>query len=191
MNYEKLAPKELMNQILGDRELCPCLLIGRYVNIFKQVYQGSIERAYTLDNVKSLVEEYEGVTNVNSGVLVLDGVGYLSDVGQNSLLKFIEESKLPIILLSFQDKVSPIIMSRMKMVFKLWHPVKSLNFSKVSAAQKSLNEKKRENPMKDYEEVQYLADNCPRLYTIKQSAGDPFDFSNRKMIEILCSKAGD
>ena len=57
-------------------------------------------------------------SNVNSKFLVLDGIGFLSHVGQNSLLKFIEESKLPIIILSYGDKISPIIMSRMKIIVK-------------------------------------------------------------------------
>lgn len=186
MNYEKMSTDEFVVNILKNYKLCPCLLIGRYVNAFKRKFRGTIERAYSLTDVRNLVEEYEGITQVNSGVLVIEGVGYLSSVGQNSLLKFIEESKLPIILLSYNDKVSPIIMSRMKIVVKRWYEVKSLTFSKIPDAVHALNEKKKDGKMKEYEEVQFMADNCPSLYSIKQQAGDKFDYANKRMIDILC-----
>ena len=185
MDYNKVESKKFIHTVLSNSSLCPCLLIGRYVNEFKHIFKDTIERVYNLQEVKNVVEEYEGVSSVNSGFLVLDGVGYLSDVGQNSLLKFIEESKLPIVLLSYTDRVSPIIMSRMKIVVKLWYSVKSLSFTRVSDAQKALSEKKSSGQMKEYDEVQFLADNCPMLYSIKRQAGDPFDYSNQRMINLI------
>lgn len=178
--------KEFIEKVLTNREMCPCLMIGRYVNEFKKQYKDTIERAYTLGDVRRLVEEYDGIESVNSDVMVIEGIGYLSSVGQNSLLKFIEESKLPIILLSYNDKISPIIMSRMKIVVKRWYQIKSLKFSKVSDAIRALNDKKKDGQMKEYEEVQFMADNCPTLYSIKQQAGDPYDYSNQRMIDIMC-----
>lgn len=177
--------KEFIDKVLSDRDLCPCLMIGKYVNEFKRQYKDVIERAYTLGDVRKLVEEYDGIENVHSGVLVIEGIGYLSSVGQNSLLKFIEESKLPIILLSYNDKISPIVMSRMKIVVKRWYPVKSLKFSRVPDALRTLNDKRKDGQMKEYEEIQFMADNCPTLYSIKQQAGDPYDYSNQRMIEIM------
>ena len=178
--------KEFIEKLLSDKDMCPCLMIGKYVNEFKRQYKDTIERAYTLNEVRRLVEEYDGIESVNSQFMVIEGVGYLSHVGQNSLLKFIEESKLPIILLSYNDKISPIIMSRMKIVVKRWYPVKSLKFSRVADAVRALNDKKKDGQMKEYEEIQFMADNCPTLYSIKQQAGDPYDYSNQRMIEIMC-----
>jgi hypothetical protein len=163
-------------------------MIGKYVNDFKQRYKDTIERAYTLNDVRNLVDEYDGIQSVKSGFLVLDGVGFLSDVGQNSLLKFIEESKLPIILLSQTDKVSPIIMSRMKIVVKKWYPIEKVSFVQPRDALKALAEKKKDVNFKELQEAQFLADNCPSLYAIKQSAGDPFDYANNRMISIFCGR---
>lgn len=172
----------------GDYTLCPCLLIGKSVNTFKKHFKGSIVRIYSLSDVKNVVEEYSGISGIRDGVLVFDGIGYLSNVGQNSLLKFIEESKIPLIFLSYRDKISPIILSRMKTVYKQWYPVKSLNFSRVQDALKAVEEKKQGNKISESEEVQFLADNCPTLYSIQQQAGDRYDYMNKRMISIMCSK---
>ncbi len=187
-----MTDDSVINRLVGkDYSICPCLLIGKSVNIFKHEFSGDIIRIYNLDDVRNVVEEYSGISDIRDGVLVLDGIGYLSNVGQNSLLKFIEESKIPLILLSYRDRISPIILSRMKVVYKLWYPVKSLNFSRVSDAMKALEEKKQSNRMSESEEVQFLADNCPTLYSINQQAGDKFDYMNKRMISIMCSKKGN
>lgn len=178
--------KEFIQKVLVTPEMCPCLMIGNYVNAFKKIYKGHIERAYNLSDVRRLVEEYDGIGSVNSGVFVAEGIGFLSDTGQNSLLKFIEESKIPIILLSYNDKVSPIIMSRMKIVVKRWKGINNLDFPRVQVALKALNEKKAGGDFTEYDEVQFMADTCPQLYSIKMQAGDPFDYMNSRMIDIMC-----
>lgn len=183
MKLNDFTEEELVELILFNKEYCPCILIGRYVNVFKRAFTGNIERAYSLQDVRRLVEEYDGISNVNSKYLVLDGVGYLSAVGQNSLLKFIEESKLPIILLSYTDRISPIILSRMKFVFKKWYGVKSLKFSKITDTITALREKKEKDG--NFDEIQYMADNCPSLYSLRQQAGDTIDYTNNKMINII------
>lgn len=186
MDYNALGTKEFIDKVLSNPSLCPCLMIGKYVNDFKQRYKDTIERAYTLNDVRHLVEEYDGISSVKSGFLILDGVGYLSETGQNSLLKFIEESKLPLILLSQTDKVSPIIMSRMKIVVKKWYPIEKMNWVKPREAIRALAEKKKDPNFRELQEVQFLADNCPRLYLIKAIAGDPYDYANNRMISIFC-----
>lgn len=185
MDYNKMEPVKFIEKVLHNYDMMPCLMIGAYVNSFKQNFDGTIERAYTLDNVRHIIEEYEGIERVNSGVLVIEGVGYLSAIGQNSLLKFIEESKLPIVLLSYSDQVIDTIRSRMKIVVKRWYPVKSLDFQRVSDAQKTMLEKKKDKDFRGANEVLFMAQNCPRLYGIKQSAGNPYDYNNDRMIGIM------
>jgi hypothetical protein len=187
MNYNKLDMNVFIEKLLEHVEMCPCLLIGKYVTEFKKVYKDTIERVYTLDDVRYLIDAYDGISNINSKFLVLDGIGYLSHVGQNSLLKFIEESKLPIIILSYGDKISPIIMSRMKIIVKRWDVVKNLNFSSVADTISYINEKNstREEKMSEFEEVQVMANMCPSLYSIKQQAGDKYGYNNSRLINIM------
>lgn len=187
MNYNKVDMNVFIEKLLEHVEMCPCLLIGKYVTEFKKVYKDTIERVYTLDDVRYLIDAYDGISNINSKFLVLDGIGYLSHVGQNSLLKFIEESKLPIIILSYGDKISPIIMSRMKIIVKRWDVVKNLNFSSVADTISYINEKNstREEKMSEFEEVQVMANMCPSLYSIKQQAGDNYGYNNSRLINIM------
>lgn len=187
MNYNKVDMNVFIEKLLEHVEMCPCLLIGKYVTEFKKVYKDTIERVYTLDDVRYLIDAYDGISNINSKFLVLDGIGYLSHVGQNSLLKFIEESKLPIIILSYGDKISPIIMSRMKIIVKRWDVVKNLNFSSVADTISYINEKNstREEKMTEFEEVQVMANMCPSLYSIKQQAGDKYGYNNSRLINIM------
>lgn len=198
MNISEL--EDVISEDRRDRELdriyeltfdfskCPALLIGKAANEFKRAYKGDIVRIYTFDEVKIMLDEYEGISSVESGVLVLDGIGYLSSAGQDALLKFLEESKVPIILLSFTDKVSPIIMSRMKTVIKIWFQVKSLTFMNVPTAREALAEKKRDGKMRFLEEVQFMADNCPSLYALSQQSGDLYDRYNDRILDLICAK---
>ena len=191
MDYSNLEVSEFVHMVLNNVGMCPCLMIGMYVQEFKKQYKDVIERVYNIDNVRDLIDSYEGVNRVNSKFLVLDGVGYLSATGQNSLLKFIEESKVPIILLSYSDKVSPIIMSRMKVIVKRCSKVKNLDFSSVSDTLTFIDEKNstREEKMSEVEEVQIMANMCPSLYSIKQQAGDKYGYSNKRLIDIMCRKS--
>lgn len=192
MNYNKLSEQDFIRMVLSNRNLTPCLMIGNYVNAFKREFDGTIERATNISKVRSLIEEYDGVESVNSGYLVIEGIGYLSQAGQNSLLKFIEESKLPIVLLSYQDKVLNTIMSRMKIVVKHWNPIKKLEYVKASEGLKMLNEKKSQNPdFKGNLEIQFMADNSPELYRLHVSAGNEYSYHNKKLIGIISTLSGN
>lgn len=187
MDYGKMKPTEFINLLLGDTERCPCLMIGEgYVNTFKRIYKGRIITVYTLQDVRNLIEMCTGVRDVTGGYMVLDGVGKLSDVGQSSLLKFIEEMRVPIILLSYNDRVSPVIMSRMKIVVKSFGEVKSLDFAKTKDAVKYIKDKKENNKNFDeFDEVVYFSESCPGAFSLKSSCGDPFDKSYSRVLEVI------
>jgi hypothetical protein len=186
MNYMNMPEDEFVDMLLMNTSMTPCLLIGNYVNAFKRKFKGTIERAYTLEKVRIITDEYDGVSNVNSEFLVIEGIGYLSEAGQNSLLKFIEESSLPIILLSYQDKVLNTIRSRMKIVAKKWTPIKALSYAGATECISAINEKKSQNQdFKGDLVIQFMADNSPELYRLRLEAGSPFDYNNDKVIELL------
>lgn len=189
LDYNKLSEKDFIQMVLNNKNLTPCLMIGNYVNAFKREFDGTIEKVTNVARVRNLIDEYEGIENVNSEFLAIEGIGYLSNDGQNALLKFIEESKLPIILLSYQDKVLSTIRSRMKIVVKHWNPVKNLSFVGESEGYKALLEKRAKNPdFKGNLEIQFLAETSPRLYRRFMESGNPFDSNNAKMLEIMSSK---
>lgn len=186
MNYEKMSEEDFVSYLIKNPELTPCLLVGKYVNAFKRTFDGTIERAYTLNNVRNLIDEYDGISSVNSGLLVIEGVGYLSATGQNSMLKFIEESKLSIVLLSYQDNVINTIRSRMKIFLKSVDPVKDFKYvSEHDCMDAILEKQSKDANFKDSLVIQYMANNCPKLYGRKEEAGNPYDSFNTKMINIF------
>ena len=157
---------EVIKNILKSKEYCPCLLLGRYATEFKKFYRDKIFMVNDLDAVRNVVNNYSGIEDLEGRYFVMDGVGFLSDIGQNSLLKFIEESKFPIVLLSYYDKVSPIIMSRVKFVFKE-SPAKvtNLKFVKPSACIEYVTEKEKSSEdFTETDRINYYADNCPIMY---------------------------
>jgi hypothetical protein len=175
-----------VQDILSNPSYCPCLLLGGYTIAFKKTYAGRIFKAYTLEDVRNLVEDFSGISDMDGMYLVIDGIGYLNDIGQNSLLKFIEESKLPIVLLSYYDKVSPIIQSRMKFTFKeSIIKVKSLKFMSISSAVRVLEEKKQEDKeMSDIDEAKFLAESCPKAFGLLNMAGSR-DYASRRVLKLL------
>lgn len=161
---------DYIESILKDPNYCPCLLLGRSSIDFKKAYQGRIFTVTSLEAVRDIVERYTGISDLEGRYCVLDGICFLSEVGQNSLLKFIEESRFPIVLLSYYDKVSPIIMSRVKFVFKSpTHEIKNLKFMKYKDALTALEDKQGKEELSNQDKLRFYIDNCPVAYYMDKS----------------------
>ena len=61
MNYYKMSEEDFVNYLLNHKEITPCLLVGKYVDAFKRRFKGTIERVYSLNKVRLLVDEYDGI----------------------------------------------------------------------------------------------------------------------------------
>ena len=61
MNYNKLDMNVFIEKLLEHVEMCPCLLIGKYVTEFKKGIQRYNRTVYTLDDVRNLIDSYEGI----------------------------------------------------------------------------------------------------------------------------------
>lgn len=70
--------------------------------------------------------------------LIIEDLAYLPFESQSNLLKFIEDSKLNIILLSSEDQILSTILSRMSLVYKLKDQVTS-SFLTCKQAQEELD----------------------------------------------------
>lgn len=185
----------IVNNILKDpKKLTPCVLIGgSLVSTFKRCFKGTIETIYSIDDVRRVVDEYDGIESVNSGILALVGVGALYETGQNSLLKFIEEAKLPIVILSSNDRVSPIIMSRVKFTYKLVNPIEDMKFEHMKSGLNRVEqalEDVRDKSLADKElaEVYAMVDYCPELFGVYYSSRerqDRMNFINKKILNTF------
>lgn len=74
----------------------------------------------------------------------------------------------------------------MKLTLKLWEPVKDFKYLDIVGALRAAEEKKASNPnFRGNNEIQFYADSCPNLYVLKSQAGNPYDFSNNKMLSVM------
>lgn len=109
----------------------PRLYIGKAAQELKKrvsfpIYQVSRE---TLNDFLSY---YSTIPAMNTP-LVIEDLAYLPFDSQSNLLKFIEDSKLKIILLSSEDQIIPTVLSRMSLVYKIKDNISSEFFTPKQA----------------------------------------------------------
>ena len=165
--------EDIVQSVLESERFCPCLLLGKYSNEFKKRYNGSIHVVYNINDVKELVENYSGKKGDRH--FVIDGVGFLNEQAQQPLLKFIEESRLPIVLLSYFDSVSPIIMSRMMCIYKDSGsnlPKSLLGTTGVGDCFDKLREMDVEDGGLSFRDrIKFYSENCPLGYYLESKHG--------------------
>jgi len=187
LKLANLSMEDTIKTILDNPNMCPCLLLGKYVTEFKKLYRDRIFQTYKLEDIRNLVYDYSGYDNLDGKFMVIDGIGFLNEMGQNALLKFIEESTFPIILLSYYDKVMPTILSRTKFIFK--KPIKevtNLKFVKVKDALALVEEKKKSPDFTEMDEIALYAEICPAAFVLKYSAAE-YDHSANKILKMMCN----
>lgn len=114
----------------------PRLYIGRAAYELKRrvnlpVHQVSKE---TLDDFISYYSSFNSIKDP----LVIEDLAYLPIEAQASMLKFIEDSKLNIILLSSEDNIIQTVLSRMSLIYKIKEKVFS-QFIPSSQAEEELD----------------------------------------------------
>jgi hypothetical protein len=115
----------LVSDIVGDvAKWAPCLLIGQASIDYKRLHQGPICMVHNLDEVRDVISRYTFVKALDHP-LVIDDLAYLNGRAISLLLKLIEESQFPIVLLSTHDRIGPVILSRVKTVVKALPKVES------------------------------------------------------------------
>lgn len=173
---------DIIDEILANKDYCPCLLLGRYSTEFKRRYKGRVHMVNTLSLVRELLNSYSGMPVER--YFVMDGIGFLSPTGCNSVLKFIEEFKSPIILLSYYDKILPTIRSRMKFVFK--SPVTEVKSLDYMSMKNCLEDLKEERDLSDMDRLKAYSDKCPILYYVEK-VGASYDPIGKRINKIICS----
>lgn len=161
------------------QETTPVLLVGKAVPLFKQMYKDPIRELKNTEDVKDFVTEYTGKTF--SKPVVISDIGYLQKQTAFLLLKLVEEAKFPVILLSTEDKVDSILLSRVKRVVKFPSDEKTDNsFMPISDA---FNKVYGDSEDKPVNKIAFYAENCPMLYKLESEI--PYNKYRNAMIEIL------
>lgn len=146
----------------------PALIIGGAVVDFKKNYSGPIARATTPDELRDLVSYYTSMTDIGR-ILVVEDISFLSNPSlEGLLLKFVEESKIPLVLLSTYDKVSPILLSRCKEVIKYYQEKTYSEFLSVSQGSQRISEVLSPDSHY-YDRVRYYSKLSPKLYFLDKN----------------------
>lgn len=172
---------ETLSEVLDPnkiKESSPVLLIGKAVTMFKGAYKGNIFELKNTDDVKTFISEYAGILFPKP--VVISDIGYLHQTAAFLLLKYVEESKSPIILLSTTDNVSSILLSRVKRIVKF--PVNENSDNTLMSVGDAFNIVYKEDS-KPVDKIQFYAENCPMLYKLEKDI--PYNKYRDRMIEIL------
>lgn len=161
------------------KETCPVLLVGKAVPLFKKMYKDPIRELKSADDVKEFVSEYTGISS--SKPVVISDIGYLHKTTAFLLLKLVEEAKFPAILLSSDDKVDSILLSRVKRVVKF--PKDEETGNKFIPIRDAYNQVYGESDKKVIDKTKFYAENCPDLYKLEENV--PYNEYRNMMIEVL------
>lgn len=146
----------MYEQLKTIKNKTPLLIIGkRAMYIFKQMYKGNIYILENLSDVRDFISEFADV-ELSLPVVIEDLSNLYRD---SSLLKLVEDSKFPLVMLASQDNLSHAMMSRVKTIVKLPDENYRCNFSNIESTLAELKEKE----LSQEENIKYLAENCPQL----------------------------
>ena len=156
--------------ILNDvSERSPLLIMGSYVAQFRKDYPYPIKSVRSSDEVRDLVSQYTGI-KVLEYPLVIEDLSFLDMKSSFLLLKLVEESKYPIILLATFDKVSPIILSRVKEVQKA--PLEPIQSEFMPPSQGYARMEEYLAPDSHYyDRLRFMIKNSPTMYFYEAKLG--------------------
>ena len=161
----KKEAKLLMDTVNNVFKTSPILLIGEEcVLTFSKAWEGKIIEI-DKDNIKDIVEYYSMLTL--SYPLVIRDISTLNNVQVNYLLKLIEESKNPIILLASYDNINSILLSRIKTVIKFKNSITSELKDDIESID-SIREK-LEKDLSYKDKITLIRDISPRYYLLETS----------------------
>ena len=125
------------------------------------MYTGNIINIFNVENTRELIQELSGISLEKP--LVIDDISLL--YRSTVLLKFIEESKLKLILLASKDNLSSTLLSRIKTIKK--YPDESnisFNLTSIKDAEKHI----KSEELNQDDTINYLATTCPELIVLNK-----------------------
>ena len=101
-------------------------------------------------------------------MLVFEDLSFLPDSCEGLLLKFVEESKLDLVMLSLFDKVSLTLLSRVKRVMKYSREKVNSDFNSVSVGVQRLDESLKPDSHY-YDKVRYMGMYSPLMFYLDRN----------------------
>ena len=145
----------------------PLLSMGDAVTDFKKNYSGKINAAENMEEMREPIAYYTSISYLDR-VLVLEDISLFAKNGEGVLLKFVEETPLDLVLLSRFDKVSNVLLSRVKGVVKYYNDPVTSQFMKVSTGYSTLQEQLEPNSHY-YDKVRYMGKLSPKMIYLEKN----------------------
>lgn len=149
----------IYNTIKDLKGKTPVLLVGGAMITFKLMYKGNIYRLENTEDIKDFITNFSGVDYRKP--IVIEDISML--YRDSVLLKFIEDTRIPLVLLASEDNISIPLQSRIKTYIKF--PIddsSGCNFQPILDTQAIIDEKELTGRDLD----KYIAENCPQLALI-------------------------
>ena len=174
--------KTMVGLIKDIENNTPMLIMGTAVMDFKKGYGKPIKVVRTTEEVRDLVANYASISSLDVP-LVIDDLSFLKDnLSSMLLLKLVEESKFNLILLSLYDKVSPIMLSRVKTIIKYQKDKVESEFMPVGSGLRRVEEQLSADSHY-FDRVKAFAKISPAAYVFEKKLGSVKN--KQKIIQLL------
>ncbi len=167
-----------IKDIIDNKDNFPAIFLGVYSLEFKKNFTGSVYRLSNIKDVSDIVSMF--MEKSFSNLIVLDNIGFLVESAVRSLLKFIEEADFPIALLSYNDRIPDVILSRMKNIYtKPVFSVGEFDFISYNKCLSSIIEQ----DLSDYDRIINYSLHCPIAYYFEKS-GSSFN-QDKRILKLI------
>lgn len=150
-------PIDLKNSIENIYNTAPLLIVGEARLLFIKAWKYKINRVSNTKELRELADYYSSIKDTKP--LVIDDLSLIQQGSLKLLLKLVEESKIPIILLSSFDNIDKILLSRIKTYIRFDEPIKS-DFLSLSDFYDVLSNKDFKDS-KQSDKLTFYRDKCP------------------------------
>lgn len=154
-------------KFIEENNAFPLLIMGDAVTDFKKSYRGMINSVEDLDGMRELIAYYTSIKGLDR-LLVVEDISLFAKNGEGLLLKFVEETPLKLILLARFDKVSNVLLSRVKRVVKYYKEPVTSQFMTVSSGVQAL-ESALEPGSHYYDRIRYMGKFSPKQIYLEKN----------------------
>lgn len=151
-------PKFLKQAIEDIYNTSPLLIVGDARLLFLKAWQYKVNRVTNTKELREVTNYYATVKD--SKPIVIDDLSLLQESSLKLLLKLVEESKTPVILLSSYDNLDSILLSRIRTFIRFKEDIKS-DFLSLSEFYDILVEKDFKDS-KASDKLKFYVSKCPK-----------------------------
>jgi hypothetical protein len=173
------SPKFLKKCIEDIYNTSPLLIVGEARLLFLRAWQYKVNRVTNTKELREVTNYYSTIKD--SKPIVIDDLSLLQESSLKLLLKLVEESKTPVILLSSYDNLDSILLSRIKTFIRFNEPIHS-DFLDLQSFYDVLVEKDFKDS-KASDKLKFYLEKCPMYLQLEYDLNT--SSNKNKILSIL------